>query len=322
MTDSTHKEAQLRLGFAGTPQLAATVLQALLEEPSLTVTVILTQPDKPAGRGRKIAISAVKKLALEKGIKILQPTATELATVQQEITAIDILVVVAYGILLPQNMLNIPTYGCINVHTSLLPKWRGAAPIQRAIQAGDNETGISIMRMDSGLDSGNILLQKKCRINHDDSAGVLHDRLAKIASECLPNALYKIASGDLHDRVQDHSTASYAKKIAKHEAKIDWAKSANDIAYKIRAFNPAPKCQTELAGIPLKILQAEVIDTQTTLNAGEIIACNSAGIDITTGQGIIRILQLQASGKNSMPVADFLNGRPTFAANISAASTP
>jgi methionyl-tRNA formyltransferase len=228
---------------------------------------------------------------------------------------VDLLIVAAYGMLLPETIIDAPTYGCINVHTSLLPRWRGAAPIQRAIQAGDRETGITIMQMDSGLDTGPILLQKKCPISATDTSGNLHDRLASLGSVCLLEVLDKMISGNLDPVDQDESQACYAEKITKSEAMIDWTESATNIDCAIRAFNPAPICHTELQGLALRIWQAEVLDIESTSPAGEIIHSGKAGIDIATGQGVLRVLQLQPQGKRAMTVADFLNGNPTFGVN-------
>jgi len=303
----------LRIAFAGTPELAATVLRSILEKSSHQITLVLTQPDRPSGRGRKLTVSAVKALALENGLSALQPSsASELLTLEDRLAEMDLMVVAAYGMLLPETILNAPKFGCINVHTSLLPRWRGAAPIQRAIQAGDEETGITIMQMDSGLDTGPILLQEKCPISSTDTSGDLHDKLASIGSECLLKVLDAVISGNLDPVNQDGSQACYAEKITKSEARIDWTQSATTIDRAIRAFNPAPICHTELNGLALRIWQAEVLDTETTSPVGEVIHASKAGIDIATGHGVLRILQCQPQGKRAMTVADFLNGNPGF----------
>jgi methionyl-tRNA formyltransferase len=308
------RQNELRIAFAGTPELAAAILRSILEKSRHQVTMVLTQPDRPAGRGRKLAASAVKTLALESGLKVLQPSRPELLAMEEKIAEVDLMIVVAYGMLLPEIILTAPTYGCINVHTSLLPKWRGAAPIQRAIQAGDSETGITIMQMDSGLDTGLVLLQRKCPINPSDTSGSLHENIANIGSDCLLEILNSTIPDDLHPVNQDDSQASYADKITKSEARIDWSQSATKIECTIRAFNPVPICHTELAGIPLRIWQAEVLGVESTSPPGKIISCSKAGIDVTTGQGVLRILQLQPQGKRAMHVADFLNGNPGFGA--------
>ena len=305
---------KLNQAFAGTPELAATILGALLEKSEYRISVVLTQPDRPSGRGRKLASSAVKRRALEHGLTVLQPSKSKLITMEKVLAGVDLMIVVAYGMLLPENILNAPSHGCINVHTSLLPKWRGAAPIQRAIQAGDHETGITIMQMDRGLDTGPILLQGKCPINSADTSGVLHDRLANIGSECLLNILDAVVSGDLQPVAQDNSQATYADKITKLEARIDWSQTVNNIDCAIRAFNPAPICHTELAGFPLRIWQAEILDTELISSAGKVLNCSKAGIDVATGKGVLRILTCQPQGKRTMTVADFLNGNPAFGA--------
>ncbi len=308
-------QKKLSIAFAGTPELAATILRSILEESRHQITMVLTQPDRPSGRGRKLAASAVKALALENGLSVLQPSsASELLALEDRLAEMDLMVVAAYGMLLPETILNAPKFGCINVHTSLLPRWRGAAPIQRAIQAGDEETGITIMQMDSGLDTGPILLQEKCPISATDTSGDLHDRLASIGSKCLLEVLDAIISGNLDPVDQDESLGCYAEKISKSDARIDWTQSAATIDRAIRAFNPAPICHTELNSLVLRIWQAEVLDTETTSPVGEVIHASRVGIDIATGQGVLRILQCQPQGKRAMSVADFLNGNPTFGA--------
>ena len=302
----------LNIAFAGTPELAATILRTLLEKSKHQVNMVLTQPDRPSGRGRKLTASAVKTLALENGLEVLQPSASELIALQDRIADLDLMIVAAYGMLLPETILNAPKYGCINVHTSLLPKWRGAAPIQRAIQAGDDETGITIMQMDSGLDTGPILLQKKCPINATDTSASLHNKLASLGSDCMLEVLEKIISADIQALNQDNSQACYAEKITKSEARIDWAESAINIDRAIRAFNPAPICHTELQGLALRIWQAEVLESESTSPAGEIVHASKAGIDVATGDGVLRILELQPQGKRAMSVSDFLNGNPDF----------
>jgi methionyl-tRNA formyltransferase len=306
-------QKKLNIAFAGTPELAAIILRTLLEKSKNQITMVLTQPDRPSGRGRKLTASAVKTVALKNGLDVLQPSAAELIALQYRIAELDLMIVAAYGMLLPESILNAPKYGCINVHTSLLPRWRGAAPIQRAIQAGDDETGITIMQMDSGLDTGPILLQKKCPINATDTSASLHNKLANLGSDCLLEILGKIISADIQTRNQDSSQACYAEKITKSEARINWTESATNIDRTIRAFNPAPICHTALQDLALRIWQAKVLEEESTSPAGEIIRSSKAGIDVATGKGVIRILKLQPQGKRSMSVADFLNGNPDFA---------
>ncbi len=309
------RQKELHIAFAGTPELAAGILESLLKKSKHQITMVLTRIDRPAGRGRKLAASPVKILALENDLPVFQPSQSELPALEKKISEADLMVVAAYGMLLPESILNAPKYGCINVHTSLLPRWRGAAPIHRAIQAGDGETGISIMQMDNGLDSGPVLLQTKCPVSDTDTSASLLIRLTHMGSECLLRVLQLITSAELQPTVQNDSLANYAKKVTKSEARIDWSQTAVTIDRTIRAFNPAPICYTELAGMRLRIWQAEILNHDSTSTAGEIIACSSTGIDVATGQGILRILMLQPQGKRVMSVADFLNGNPAFGVN-------
>lgn len=303
----------LRIAFAGTAELAATILNTLLQQSTHHINTVLTQPDRPAGRGRKLTASAVKKLALRKKLNILQPSKSELPHIRDNIAQTDLMIVVAYGVLLPEAIFNAPAYGCINIHTSLLPKWRGAAPIQRAIQTGEHETGITIINMDSNLDAGPILLQKKCAISATETSGSLHNKLAELAGQCLPDLLDNLASGQQLTAIpQDPQQVSYASKITKAEARIDWTQSAQDIDRTVRAFNPSPVCYTEISGTTLRVWQTEVIDHELSSAPGSILSCNNAGIDIATGKGIIRILKLQPQGRRIMSTLDFLNGNPTF----------
>lgn len=309
MTESTH-----RLGFAGTPELAATVLNSLLGSELGNIEIVYTQPDRPAGRGRKLKKSPVKEIAEAHHLPLSQPRKAgefDKGSLQQ----LDVLVVAAYGMLLPAELLNLPKYGCINIHTSLLPRWRGAAPIQRAIEAGDRETGITIMQMDTGLDTGDILLQRSCPIHDSDTAGLLHDRLAQLGAECLLETLPRLFAGKLKPRHQDDGQATYANKISKDEARIDWSRPAQEIERCIRAFNPTPVAHTELNGIAMRIWEAEIIDGQSDVTqAGHVVACDPDGITVTTGKQQLRIHRLQLPGKKVYTVQDFLNGHPSFMA--------
>ena len=280
--------------------------------------MVLTQADKPCGRGRKPRQSPVKKLALAYGLPVSQPLQPEQIDTDNVLSQSACLVVVAYGMLLPETVLSSPGFGCINVHPSLLPRWRGAAPIQRAIQAGDKETGITIMQMDSGLDTGPVILQRTCPILPEDTSASLHGRLATLAGQGLLDALdVLVREGRLNSVPQDSSRSNYATKITRAEAAIDWHQSAVKIARQIRAFNPKPVSHTEFTGWPMRIWQAESRDSTAYRRSGgskpgDIIACTRAGIDVVTGQGILRILQLQIPGKRTMTAADFLNGHPQF----------
>ena len=303
--------SRLNIAFAGTPELAANVLHALLECSSHHIEAVYTQPDRPAGRGRKLAQSPVKQLAEQHKLPVFQPeTAADL-----KLPKVDVLIVVAYGMILPAALLNQPGYGCINIHTSLLPRWRGAAPIQRAIQAGDKETGITIMQIDPRLDTGPILLQKKCTISANETAGSLHDKLADLGAECLLATLEKLAAQQLIPQPQDDALATIAKKISKSEAQLDWSRSAIELEQTIRAFNPAPVAHTELNGIKLRIWQAEISEQTTNSKPGSIVNCNKAGIEIATGDGILRLLKIQPPGKRVQTATEFLNGRPDFGKN-------
>ncbi|MBM2829413.1 MAG: Methionyl-tRNA formyltransferase [Gammaproteobacteria bacterium] len=302
----------LRLAFAGTPELAATALEALIKRSPHIVTTVYTQPDRHAGRGQKLALSAVKQLALKHGLSILQPPSPAEIDPDTQLARVDVLVVVAYGVLLPEKLLNRPRYGCINIHTSLLPRWRGAAPIQRAIQAGDSETGITIMQIDTGLDTGPILAQVKCPIAAEDTSGSLHDKLAALGATCLLETLDNIAANNINPVPQDNSMATYARKITKAEARVDWSLPAIELERTVRAFNPSPVAYTELNGLKLRIWQARIIDQSAHDSPGAVIACHRSGIDVATGKGILRLLKVQPPGKRILSIAEFLNGRPDF----------
>jgi len=302
----------LRLAFAGTPRLAAIVLKTLLEQEHHTVTDVFTQPDRPAGRGRRLVKSEVKLLAEDYGLPEHQPCRPEHIDPDYLLSDLDLLVVVAYGMILPAELLNRPKLGCINIHTSLLPRWRGAAPIQRAIQAGDTETGISIMQMDAGLDTGPIYLQRHCPIQPDDTSGSLHDRLAMMGSLCLLEVLDEMASNQ-HDPIpQDDKLATYAKKISKDEAVIDWSLDAVTLDRMVRAYNPSPVAHTKLNGMKMRIWRSQPQNKTTGSPAGTVLTCSKSGIDVATGNGQLRILELQLPGKRVMTSGEFLNGRPDF----------
>ena len=305
--------SSLRIAFAGTPELAAVVLNCLLQNSLDTVACVYTQPDRPAGRGRKLTPSSVKLLAETHSIPIYQPAKPEQLNVEH-FKQVDLLIVAAYGMILPEEILNAPKYGAINVHTSLLPRWRGAAPIQRAIEAGDLETGITIMQMDAGLDTGDILLQKSCPISGKDTAAILHDRLALLGAECLEEALDLIKQNKLNPTKQDNFKATYAKKITKAEAEINWHDSAIQIERKVRAFNPMPVSYTTIHGQAMRVWQATVFTTDhnNDIAPGEIVAHSPEGLDISTQDGILRILTLQLPGKKKITCQEFYNANPDF----------
>lgn len=301
----------MNLSFAGTPDIAAVILGALIDTPQHRVRHVYTQPDRPAGRGRKTRPSPVKQLAQRFAIPVKQPaSAAELAR-DADLAGIDALIVVAYGLILPAQLLNRPCHGCINVHASLLPRWRGAAPIQRAIQAGDRETGVSIMVMDRGIDTGKILLQKACAIGNTDTALSLSERLALLGAECLLEALAGLADGSIDPADQDDGNANYAHKVTKQEAEIDWNASAEQIERSIRAFNPAPVAHTCLNDVKIRVWEARTVDAGAVrANAGEITGYGPEGLDVCTGNGVLRILALQLEGKKKQAIREIHNGYP------------
>ena len=300
----------LRIVFAGTPDFSVPPLQALLGS-SHQVVAVYTQPDRPAGRGRKLAASPVKQAAVEAGVPVHQPPSLKDDTAVEELAALkpDLMIVVAYGLLLPQRVLDIPRLGCVNIHASLLPRWRGAAPIQRAILAGDRSTGVAIMRMEAGLDTGPVYLMRETEIGPRETGGALHDRLSMLGAEALTDALPGIAAGTLPPVPQDDAGAVYAKKIEKAEGEIDWRAPAHAIDRQIRAFNPWPVAFTTHEGQPLRIWEAEPLPSTAPGTPGLVVAEGRDGIDVATGDGWLRISLIQAPGKRPMSAAEFLNAR-------------
>lgn len=301
--------SSLRIIFAGTPDFAASALIALIASEH-EVVAVYTQPDRPAGRGRKLRASPVKEVALEHDIPVLQPANLKETETQDELQAFgaDVMVVAAYGLILPQVVLDIPRLGCLNIHASLLPRWRGAAPIQRAIAAGDKESGITIMQMNAGLDTGDILQLTSCPITDKDNGGDLHDRLAEIGAKTILETLKDLDSDKTKPIKQDDALATYAHKLDKKEAIINWQNSATDIERLIRAFNPWPVAFTYINDKTLRIWQAQVLPENSELEAGTVIRCDKKGIDISCGEGTLRLLKLQPSGSKAMDVASFING--------------
>ena len=298
----------MRIIFAGTPVFAAETLKALLQS-GHEICTVYTQPDRPAGRGRKLTPSPVKELALEHHIPVEQPLnfkSEDSLTTLRAYDA-DLMIVVAYGLLLPQTVLDTPRLGCINVHASLLPRWRGAAPIQRAILAGDEETGVGIMRMEAGLDTGPVLLEARCPIAETDTAQTLHDKLAQLGAHTLLTCLSDIEHYLANATAQDDSKSTYATKLQKAEAMIDWQQPANQIVRQVHAFNPWPVAQTLWQGETLRVWQAEIINVKGNALPGEIIAISKSGIDVSAGRDAVRITQLQLPGKRAMHTHDFLN---------------
>jgi methionyl-tRNA formyltransferase len=298
----------MRLIFAGTPEFAARALAALIRA-GHDIPLVLTQPDRPAGRGMKLTPSPVKRLVLERGLQVLQPENLKGADTQALLAGFsaDVMVVAAYGLLLPKAVLEIPKFGCLNIHASLLPRWRGAAPIQRSILAGDVATGITIMQMDAGLDTGAMLLKKTLPITLDDTAGSLHDRLAAQGASAIVEALELMGLGQLKPEPQDEAVACYAAKITKAEAKLDWTDSAGNVARAVRAFNPAPGAFSLLHGDTIKIWRAQA-EPADAGESGEIIATGTDGIVVRCGEGALRIHELQKAGGKRLSAAQFLAG--------------
>lgn len=300
----------LRIIFAGTPEFAARHLDTLLSSHNEVVGVF-TQPDRPAGRGNKLTPSPVKQLAEQHNIPVFQPKSLRLEENQVLVKQLnaDVMVVVAYGLILPLAVLNMPRLGCINVHGSLLPRWRGAAPIQRSLWAGDSETGITIMQMDEGLDTGDMLHKLACPILPNDTSANLYDKLAQLGPQALLNTLDQLASGQAIAQKQDDTLASYADKLSKEEAKLNWSLPADQLEHCIRAFNPWPVSYFTIDGQPVKVWAAVVMDKSSNAQPGTIVEANKSGIQVATSLGVLNMTQLQLSGKKAMPAQDLLNSR-------------
>ncbi|BDF95942.1 methionyl-tRNA formyltransferase [Pseudoalteromonas haloplanktis] len=298
----------LRIIFAGTPDFAARHLQALIDSEHQIVGVY-SQPDRPAGRGKKLKASEVKELALQHDLPVFQPASLKSDDALSELSSLnaDIMIVVAYGLLLPKAILEAPRLGCLNVHGSILPRWRGAAPIQRAIWAGDEETGVTIMQMDEGLDTGDMLHISRCPIEATETSASLYSKLAELGPKSLIDTITKLVNGEITPQVQDDEQANYAKKLSKEEANIDWAMDALQIERNIRAFNPWPVCFTQMGGNTVKIYQANVVEQQGT--PGTVLQSDKHGIVVACGTHALNITQLQPQGKKPMAITDFLNGR-------------
>ncbi|WP_404366295.1 methionyl-tRNA formyltransferase [Marinobacter sp.] len=299
----------MRIVFAGTPDFAATALRSLIAS-GHTIAGVYSQPDRPAGRGRKLAPSPVKQVALDAGLPVYQPESLKTAEAQAELAGLkpEVMVVAAYGLILPRATLDIPDHGCLNIHASLLPRWRGAAPIQRAIAAGDRETGITIMQMAEGLDTGDMLLKLATPIRPDDTGGSLHDRLAGLGGEAIVEALHLLARGELKGEPQNDSEACYARKLSKEEGQIDWSRAAADIERQIRAFNPWPGSYTDLGEQRIRIHQAEVLPDSIPGKPGTVVIRDRSGIDVVCGEGLLRITQLQIPGARPQSASDLING--------------
>lgn len=305
--------SEFSIVFAGTPEFAAQHLDALLKA-GIFVNAVYSQPDRPKGRGKKLQASPVKQLALEHNLPVYQPINFKNEEDVAALAALkpDLMIVVAYGLLLPENVLSIPRLGCINVHASLLPRWRGAAPIERAIEAGDNLTGVTIMQMDIGLDTGDMLLTVEQAIDNNTTGDSLREQLANIGSEALIQAVKKLQGEGLTAIKQDNDLANYAHKLSKAEAAIDWQQSAEQIERKIRAFNSANVCFALYQDERVKVWQAEALDKTHQAQAGEILSISKQGIEIACGEGVLNLKQIQLTNSRQMAVADVLNGRADY----------
>lgn len=303
----------LNIIFAGTPEFAAIHLQALINSEH-TIVGVYTQPDRPAGRGKQLQPSPVKQLAFEHGLPVYQPVNFKEEGSLDTLKSLnaDVMVVVAYGLLLPVAVLEAPKYGCLNVHASLLPRWRGAAPIQRCIEAGDKETGITIMQMDKGLDTGDMLAKVTTDIRADDTGGSLHDRLAALGPTSLLDTLQQVENGTLQPEQQNDTQANYAHKLLKTEALINWQDSAEQLALRIRAFNPFPMAFTLLNDQRIRILMAEPLQRTSNSPAGTIVNVGPHGLEVACGENVLLINQIQLAGKKAMTIADVLNGQPNL----------
>ncbi|PCE68454.1 methionyl-tRNA formyltransferase [Salinivibrio sp. YCSC6] len=300
----------LRIVFAGTPDFAARHLQALLDSEH-EVIAVYSREDKPAGRGKKLTASPVKKLALEHDLPVYQPRTLRDEQAQAELAALnaDVMVVVAYGLILPKAVLDTPRLGCVNVHGSILPRWRGAAPIERAVWAGDTETGVTIMQMDEGLDTGDMLKIATLPIEETDTSASLYTRLAELGPQALIDCLNDMANGIILAEPQNDAKANYAEKLTKQEAKIDWTQDAAFIGRCIRAFNPRPVSYFTLGEQNIKVWQANVLDIDVDATPGTVINTDKHGIQVATGKGVLQLTQLQPPGKKAMQAHELLNAR-------------
>jgi len=302
----------MNLVFAGTPAFAVPALKALLDA-GHTILVVYTQPDRPAGRGRKLGTSAVKEFALERSLRVHQPLTLKSDSEVETLRTLkpDALIVIAYGLILPQSILAIPKYGCINVHASLLPRWRGAAPIQRAIEAGDDSTGVTIMQMDAGLDTGAIFALAATPIHEQDTAASLHDRLAEIGASLLVTTLARLVHGEITPQAQDSTHATYATKLKKEEARIDWDTDAGLLARRVRAFNPWPVAYTTLDGQALRLWSAHAESGAPAMQPpGTVLSAAADGVRVQCATGVLCITRLQLQGGKEVDARAFLNGRP------------
>lgn len=300
----------MRLVFAGTPDFAVPCLRAAAQRNE--VVAVYTQPDRPAGRGRELTPSPVKREALLRGIPVLQPENFRSAVSKEALRALqpDLMIVVAYGLILPQSVLDIPTYGCWNVHASLLPRWRGAAPIQRAIEAGDTESGVCLMQMEKGLDTGPVLLSQSTSVGEQETGGQLHDRLSQLGAQVLSDGLGLLRAGLRPvPQAQPEEGVTYAHKLDKSEARLDWTQPARTLANKVRAFNPWPMAEAMIAGERLRLHGAIALDEAHGAAPGTLLRASREGLDVTCGDGVLRIRALQREGGKAITAADYLNAR-------------
>jgi methionyl-tRNA formyltransferase len=303
------KQAGLRFLFAGTPDFAVPTLRRLIEA-GLAPIAVLCQPDRPAGRGRKLTAGPVKQLALDAGIPVHQPRTLREKEPAELIAGLhaDLMVVVAYGLIIPVQILRLPRFGCWNIHASLLPRWRGAAPIQRAIEAGDRETGVCIMQMDEGLDTGDVILRRSLPIGHAETGGSLHDRLASLGAEALLECIFRLQKGEkLEPQVQPNDGVTYARKLEKSEAKIDWSEPADVLERRIRAFNPWPVTWFMAGPDRIRVWGARRVSADHQAEPGTVLEAGKQGIDVATGDDVLRLLELQKPGRRRMSAAEYLN---------------
>lgn len=307
---STDPSKKLRIIYAGTPEFSVPALQALIDSEH-DVVAVYTQPDRGSGRGRKIKFGPVKQVAVDAGIPVEQTTTlkTDEALEQLKSYNADVMIVAAYSLMLPQSVLDAPKYGCLNIHGSLLPRWRGAAPIHRAIQEGDTETGVTIMQMAIGLDTGDMLMKASCPITESDTYQTIHDRLSQDGADALIETLALLVDDKLKPEVQDDALSCYAHKLDKEQAMIDWTKSAIEIDRKIRAFSGWPVAQTTMNNKPLKFYMSSAQASSRQGEAGEVLVESKDGIEIATGEGSVIIKRLQMPNAKQLDVRDFLNGR-------------
>ena len=310
----------MKIIFAGTPEFAAVALKAL-HDAGFDIPLVLTQPDRPAGRGMQLQASPVKQFAQAHGIRVAQPVSLRLDGKYPDVaneahtllraTPHDVMVVAAYGLILPRSVLDIPPRGCINIHASLLPRWRGAAPIHRAIEAGDAETGVTIMQMEEGLDTGPMLLREQMQIAADDTTGSLHDKLAVLGGKMIVDALHEMEHGTLTATPQPDAGVTYAAKITKDEATLDFSQSAGSLSRRIRAFNPFPGASAPFNGVSLKLWRAHVLPGAVGVTSGQVLAANAqTGVVVACGDGALCLTELQKPGGKRLAAAEFLKGFP------------